>query len=240
MKLNRKSMTLALFFLLGVIAFPAQASTILLAGDSNIFTTGEDNEVFFQNVFNGQTVANYSSNSLSSVGVSATETNHGASATITSAGLAGSDFMLFGYNRTSVSAAELTAITNFYLGGGSLFLYGEGNTGFTNVNNAINAVLAAVGSSMSLSTTDNFDESGYTTLTSFSASGPYTTGVNSWKTGYTAKINLGSGSALISGVADAGFYGAAIAMEAQLPEPGTMVLLGLGLAGLGWQRRRRS
>ena len=63
---------LLLAFLL-ILPVYAQAGAILLAGDSNIFITDADNEVFFQNVFNGKTVVNYSSRSLDGLGTTATQ-----------------------------------------------------------------------------------------------------------------------------------------------------------------------
>ncbi len=226
-------------FVISTLALPVHASLIFLSGDSNNFTTAQDNEVFFQNVFNGMSVANYSSNSLSGLGTTASETNYGAGATITAAGLSGNDFMIFGYNQSSILAAELTAITDFHNGGGSLYLYGEGNPGFVNVNSAVNSVLSAVGSSMSLSLTSNFDNSGFTTLAGLVGNGPYAAGVNSWTTGYASMINVGSGQSVISGTADAGVFGAAIAMEGvSVPEPFSIALLGLGLLGLTFKRRK--
>lgn len=232
-----KSLALSL-----ILAVPGYASSIYLSGDSNIFTTAEDNEIFFQNVFNGKTVANYSSRSLGGLGTTATETNYGTGATVTSAGLGANDFMIFGYARTSVSASELTAISNYVSGGGSLFLFGEGNTSFTSLNNAVNAILGAVGSSMSLSTTLNLDLGGQNIqpLQNLVTTGSQTIGVNSWYTAYASLINLGSGTALISGTGNDGVTGAAIAVEVSaVPVPAAFPLLLAALGGLGLVGRRR-
>lgn len=238
---------LAGIFLTGVLALPAHASLLFLSGDSNIFTTAEDNEVFFQNIFNDSSVVSYGTQSLSSLGTTAAETYLGSSE-VTSAGLSGKDFMMYGLNlsHTPISGGELTAITDYYNGGGSLFLYGDGNSGFAVFNQAINAILSAVGSSMSLSTTDNFDDGFFTVLTDFVGSGTYAAGVNSWTTAFASTINLGSGQAVISGIADTGEFGTAIGLEGDattpptnVPAPSTFVLFGLGLAGLGWSRRKR-
>ena len=150
--------------------------------------------------------------------------------------------MIFGYTRTSVSASELTAISNYVSGGGSLFLFGEGNTSFTSLNIAVNAILGAVGSSMSLSTTLNLDLGGNNIqpLQNLVTTGSQTNGVNSWFTAYASFINLGSGTALISGTGNAGVNGVAIAVETSaVPVPAAFPLLLAALGGLGLVGRRR-
>lgn len=236
---------------LGGAAVPAFASMVYLVGDSNVATSEAialgDNEIFFENVFGGKNLANFSDRTFGGF-TTANETNFGSGTAVNAANLAGADFLVFGYNNTSVSAAELSAITNFANSGGSLFLIGEGNTSFANVNATVNSVLSAVGSTMSMSTTDNFDLGAgspptYENIGSFTASGAETTGVNSWATAFAGSINVGSGSALISGVGDVGNFGVAVAGEAlaPIPLPAALPLMSaaLGLLGLLGIRRRR-
>ncbi len=227
-----------------LLALPASAGSIFLAGDSNIFTTNADNDVFFQNVFNGQSVVNFSGRTLSGLGTTAVEDSQGTSATITSSLLAGNDFAIFGWNRTSVSASEIAALDAFHDAGGSLFLFGEGATAFNALNGAVNSILSALGSSMSLSlsASDNFKDGGFTTF-SVTGATPFATGVNSWETAFASGINLGSGTAVISGDAGSGF-GTAVAVEGltsapAIPVPGGLPLAASGLIALGWLRRKQ-
>lgn len=233
----------------GGAAMPAFASSVYLVGDSNtanqIAVNQGDNEVFFENVLGGKNVANFSSVSFGGF-TTANETNFGSGTVVSAANLVGADFLIFGYSRASVSIAELGAITDFANAGGSLFLIGEGNTAFANVNSAVNSILSAIGSTMSMSTTDNFDRGGllgpsYELIDSFTASGAETAGVNSWSTAFTGSINVGSGSALISGIGDVGTFGVAVASEslAPIPLPAGLPLLLSGLGGMAWLRRRK-
>lgn len=232
--------------LLAALAVPAHASSVFLVGDSNIFTTNADNEVFFQNVFNGTTVVNYSAESLSGLGTTASETFQGSSSTVQASDLVGADFLIYGFSRNSISAGELSVIDGFVDGGGSLFLIGEGATSFNSLNTAVNSVLSTIGSSMSISLDpgDNFDIGGFT---SFSVTGatPFANGVDTWNTAFAAGINLGSGTAVISGTADNG-PGVAVALEelsttaAAVPLPAGLSMMLGALAALGLVARRRA
>lgn len=223
------------------LSLPAMSSSVFLTGDSSIFTTDADNEVLFRNIFDGKSVLrdSASAQSLSALGTTATETQ----GSVTSANLVGKDFLMTGFNRTSFSGAELSAISSFVSGGGSLFLFGEGNPTFSAANTAMNTILSTVGSSMSLSTTSNFDNGGLTTFNATTAT-PFGNGVNTWKTGFTAEINLGSGTAVISGIADTRTFGTAVVYEevagpiAAIPVPASLPLLAAAVTALGFIRRR--
>lgn len=222
------------------ISGPAMSSSVFLTGDNNIFSTNADNEVLFQNIFDGKKVLrdDASFRSLSGLGTTATET----SGNVTSANLAGKDFLLTGASRRLVSTTELSVISSFVSGGGSLFLYGDGNPTFSDVNTVMNAILSAVGSSMSLSTTSNFDSGGSTTFATVTAT-PFGDGVDTWENGFASAINLGDGTAVISGDSGEGF-GTAVAFEELgapevVPVPAALPLLASAFAALGFIRRRR-
>jgi len=237
-----------LFILLPILSLlpvSAHASSIFLAGDSNIFedSVTADNERFFQNVFNGKTVVNYSSRSLAGLSTTAVETFRGAAQNITSADLAGNDFMIFGWTRGGVAASELSAIQGFFNGGGSVFLFGEGATFFNPLNTAVNSILSALGSSMSLSL-DRDDNLDFIAPTEFDVTGAtsFAAGVDIWRTSFTAGINLGDGTAVVSGTADAGVFGTAVALEtlapSPIPLPAALPMFASALAAFGLWRKR--
>lgn len=232
----------------------ADAAGVFLVGDSNVFTASADNEIFLQNVFNNKNVANYGVASLDGLGTTATETLLGGSffpfsapSTITSANLAGNDYAIFGPLRDSVSASELIALNSFVSGGGSLFLTGEGNDAFVETNRAINQILTAVGSSMSLSLTTNFDNSPFGTSFNATTSGEFGNGVNTWNSGFASSINLGKGTAVVAGSANLNVFGTAVAYEdlrpapSPVPAPAGLPLLASGaIALMALLRRRRA
>jgi hypothetical protein len=161
----------------------AFAAGVFLVGDNNIFTTQQDNDILFQNIFNSQNVLIDASVSLAGLGTSATVTSGG----INAANLAGQDYLMTGFSggltRTSYTAAERASIIDFVNGGGSLFLIGEYNLNFTALNIGINEVLSDIGSSLSLSLTENLIGAGPTDLASVTNGTVFGTGVNGWHRG---------------------------------------------------------
>lgn len=220
---------------------------VYLVGDSNVIDTrannAADNEIFFQNLFNGTSILNNSSVNLGITGTTATVTTN--IGTVTAGGLAGKDFLVTGFRQTSYSGSELADITNFVNGGGSLFLIGEGNTAFDDTNIAVNSILAAIGSTMRLSTTENFDRANFTNISSLTTSGPLTAGVNSWSTAFASEISLGAnGESIIAGIADLNKFGTAVGFDnlgnsAVVPLPAALPLLAGGLGFLAMVRVRR-
>lgn len=244
-RMNHYMKSLAVGTLALVLGTPVMASSVFLVGDSNLFSTTTDNEVLIQNIFDGTSVlsteATYNALTLASLGTTATETI-GA---INDTNLAGKDFLLTGYSysRNSFTGAEILSISHFVSGGGSLFLVGEGNPSFSPLNSAINLVLAAVGSTMRLSTTDNFDNGGFTSLSSLTTGTPFGSGINGFTVAYASSISLGTaGQAVVSGIADASF-GTAVGFESlsAVPVPAAIWLFGTALIGLvGFGKRRKA
>lgn len=244
--------TCALFF-----GFSAQvfAAGVFLVGDNNIFTTQGDNEILFQNIFNNQSVLNDTTitSPLSGLGTTAAVTD----GSISAANLAGQDYLMTGFNRPAYSATERTDIVNFVNGGGSLFLIGEYNTNFSALNTSINEILLDIGSTMSLSLTQNLIDAGPVDLVSVSNSTSFGAGVNAWHTdGAQSLINLGlNGQAVVSGqdprpcsigsvpVCDGvGEIGTVVALEnlSPIPVPAAIWLFGTALIGfVGMSRRRK-
>lgn len=229
------------------------AAGVFLVGDSNIFTTQEDNEILFQNIFNGQNVFNDTSYSLAGLSTTANVTN----GMISSANLTGQDFLITGCCRTTYSNPERTTIVDFVNGGGSLFLIGEYNPNRTDTNIAVNQLLTDLGSTMSLSLTDNLIGAGPVVLDSVTNSTVFGAGVDSWYTeGAAVLILLGlNGEAVVSGrdpricnpdglpnCEGVGSLGAVVAYDAlsPIPVPAAVWLFGTALIGLlGLQKRRQ-
>ncbi len=241
----------ALFFGFSVQVF---AAGVFLVGDNNIFTTLGDNEILYQNVFNSQNVLNDSTliDPLGGLGTTAVVTD----GSISAANLSGQDYLMTGFNRGSYSATERTDIVDFVNGGGSLFLIGEYNTNFSALNTSINQILLDIGSTMSLSLTQNHIGAGPVDLVSVSNSTSFGAGVNAWNTdGAQSLILLGlNGQAVVSGqdprpcntggvpVCDGvGDIGTVVAFENlnPIPIPAAVWLFGSALIGfLGMSRRR--
>ena len=233
----------------------ALASSIFLVGDSNIFTTRDDNEKLFQNIFNGKNVLNDARDSIAGLGTTANETI----GTITDANLAGQDFLITGFNNTTYTAAEQTSILNFVNGGGSLFMVGEGNSAFSTTNSSLNGILGRVGSSMRIDLDSNLVGASLTSLEMVTNNTPFGAGINAWTSGFASTLLLGlNGQAVVSGkdgnnppscgasnvLCDGiGEVGVAVAYEnlSAVPVPAAAWLFASAMIGLaGFGRRKKA
>jgi len=236
----------------------ASAGTIFLSGDTNIVnplagsfgaSPNAGNQHFFRNVLGagsrvlvlenlgGGTSISTADNEVNSfynglLGVSSSI----FSGEVTADALAGVDLLFSALPDDPFSSGEVAALSDFLLGGGTLFLAGENLHGsFAPANAAINDVLAGLGSSLFLFR-DAFD----TSFFHHAGSGQilpdnFTTGVETLD--YVAPSQVRGGSVLFIGTGGQPFLSYESTRTA-VPEPGTLLLL-LGAGLIALYRRHR-
>jgi hypothetical protein len=236
-------------------AAPVSAATIFLAGDSNLgnaidgssgASVNVGNSTWFTNILAGGTsvliqdefysasiqtssdAINAHYNGLGGV----TSTLDTSGAAITSAALAGVDLLLSVVPSNSYTASEISVLSSFLAGSGSVLFMGDNSPIFTIENGWINAALAALGSSMSLGN-QSIDSGVFFTTTNIDADS-FNAGVASFT--YVATTDVSGGTSLIRTVTGAQTF---VAYEI-VPEPSTALLLGVGLVTLTVGRKRRA
>jgi len=214
------SLPLLVVFFVGLIAAPlASAGTTILSGDSNLgngidgslgapITPG--NSRWFNNILGAGTSVKIQ-NEATTVTESATAINNyynslpGVtsgffSGTIVPADLAGLNLFISMLPSNNYTAGEISALSGFLNGGGTLLLCGDSSQNFSASNGFLNAALAALASSMRLGTTSL--DPGNNTTTNIVAD-PLNAGVSSFTYAFTDDI-VGGGHPLLRTVTGSG------------------------------------
>lgn len=218
------------FFGFMLVSTQVQAGTIMAMGDSNIGNA--NNNTFFSNVFGGQDVL-YDSTHWSVTNWSSTADNFSSSwdynTTIDDSTLATYDWFV-ATGAESYTASEVAALNTFLDNGGSVWVVGEGPL-YTTINNNSNALLGALGSSMTFA-----GSSALSGAIGINAD-TFTTGVTSFSYIYAGGIGVSGGTSLITIGGDT--VCAYETTSDPIPEPATTLLFGTGLAGLAAVNRKR-
>lgn len=229
-----KLFTLFFAMMLGGQTF---AGVIVVTGDSNLDYLNPQLPIFYSNMFGGQNV--FASPS-SGFFVGNTETQMAAAAgsftrgTLTSGSLAGMDWFVGGGDG-AFSAAQIAEIVAFFNGGGNVYLIGDAEQDYAAQDATINAVLAALGSSMSLA--GDGAPSTWTATGASIGADPLTSGITAFGGNYSSIVS--GGTALFRNNANGDALLAVERGGVPVPEPGTLALLAVGFASAGFTSRRR-
>lgn len=222
-------------------------ATIILSGDGNITSqlgVVAGNDQFFANVLQGgnnvlvqngyaglfgNNVNNYY-NGLG--GVTSSMITSGVM--INDAMLAGTDLFVSILPENSFTNSEINSLNSFLSTGGTAFFLGE-NSAFDIYNGFINNALSNLGSGMSITLGTTFDPGFHTATGSQIEAHSLTNGVTEFSYAAPNEVMVNGGQTLFRGT-----DGQAFVSVESVPEPTSLVLLGFGLAGFGFMRKRKT
>lgn len=230
-------------------SWTVQAGTVIVSGDDtpvfyltdtfpNSATAG--NQQFFTNVLSGGTqvaVLDSSFNPFAGPEIDEFYDSLGGvvstlfTGTVTVSDLAGVDLFLVPVPSDAFSISEITAISNFVTGGGTVFLMGEALDALgASTNGFINSVLSGLGSGLSLINA-NLDLGPQVATGNQITVHPLTTGVSAYNYGLASGVR--GGTPLFFTMNGTPF----VAIEGVVvPEPATVTLLTCGLGVIGMMR----
>jgi hypothetical protein len=218
--LSAPILALPIVSFVGLIAAPvASAGTTILSGDSNLgngidgsggtpITPG--NSRWFNNILGAGTSVKIQIEATAATESAAAINNYYNSlpgvtssffsGTIAPAELAGVNLFISMLPNNDYTAGEISALSGFLNGGGTLLLCGDASQNFSASNGRLNAALAALGSSMRLGTASL--DPGINTTTNIVAD-PLNAGVSSFTYAFTDDI-VGGGHPLLRTVNGSG------------------------------------
>ncbi|MFT7573077.1 MAG: hypothetical protein ACI9JL_004136 [Paracoccaceae bacterium] len=151
-----------------------------------------------------------------------------------SSSLAGRDLVVISQlwsNSSLFDATAQSALANYLIGGGEALYIAQVASG--TLQTQYNNFLSGIGSSMSFLPTGG-NTSGTEVI---DTNTPYGTGVSLFELGGWTAMDVAGGTAVVT---LNGAVGVAYETFAQVPEPGALAILGIGLTGLGFARRKRA